>query len=293
MAKKFLILLVIALVISGVLELHSALNYRNEARQARQNVPPPKREEISLTFIEGLSNKELGDFLAQKGVVDSQSDFLAAVKNFSIEKYPFLPAQAAGNLQGFLYPDTYRFFKDITDRNITSSTAASDIVIDKLLATFGQKIPPDAAALAKAQGLSLYQAITLASIIEKETGREAISDEQKQGLDTERGIIAGIFYNRLKIGMALESDATVNYITGKNDPSVSEADTKINSPYNTYKYPGLPPTPISNPSLSSILAVLHPTQTNYMYFLHDQTTGKAYYAVTYEEHLANKQKYLK
>lgn len=293
MAKKFLISLIIALAVLGGLGLYGALKYRNDLRQARLNQPLPKKEEISLTFVEGLSNKEVAAFLEQKGAVDSAGSFLNDVKNFDAQKYLFLPKEARGDLQGFLYPDTYRFFKDITDRSVTSSTAASDIIIDKLLATFGQKIPADAASLAKAQGLSLYKAITLASIVEKETGREAVTDEQKQGLDAERGIIAGIFYNRLKVGMALESDATVNYVTGKNDPAVSTADTQINSPYNTYKYAGLPPTPIANPSLSSILAVLHPTQTDYMYFLHDQTTGKAYYAKTYDEQLQNKQKYLK
>ena len=294
MAKKFLLSLVIALIVLGSFSLYGALKYRNELRQARLNQPLPKKEEISLTFVEGLNNKEIAAFLAQKGVVDTADGFLKDVKDFDTTKYSaFLPKEAAGNLQGFLYPDTYRFFKDITDRSVTSSTAASNIVIDKLLTTFDEKIPADASQLAKAQGLSLYEAITLASIVEKETGREAVTGEQRQGLDAERAIIAGIFYNRLKIGMALESDATVNYVTGKNDPAVSSADTQINSPYNTYKYPGLPPTPIANPSLSSILSVLHPTQTDYMYFLHDQTTGKAYYAKTYDEQLANKQKYLK
>ncbi len=293
MRHKFLIIFSVLLVGLGVFGLRSALNQRNMARQAKQPAPQP-REEISLTFIEGLSNKELAGFLAKNHVVDSPNDFLTATKNFNAQEYSnFLPAAAAGNLQGFLYPDTYRFFKDITDRSETSNSEASNIVINKLLTTFGQKIPDDAVGLAKAQGLNLYQAITLASIIEKETGRTAITDEQKQGLDAERGIIAGIFYNRLKIGMALESDATINYITGKNDPAVSQADTKIKSPYNTYQNRGLTPTPIANPSLSSILAVLHPTETNYLYFLHDQNTGKAYYAKTYEEHLRNKQKYLK
>lgn len=295
MAKKILILFCLFLILVGVFGLYGALKYRADIRKARQQNLLAKKEEITLVFVEGLNNKELANFLSEKGVVDSADDFLAEIKNFNTLKYEsFLPKEAEGNLQGFLYPDTYRFFKNITDRRVTSGIQAADIVIDKLLTTFGQKIPNDAEVLAKAQGLkNFYQAVILASIIEKETGRTAVTAAQKQGLDEERKIIAGIFLNRLKIGMALESDATINYITGKNSPAVSSADTKINSPYNTYQTQGLPPTPIANPSLSSILAALNPTQTGYMYFLHDQTSGKAYYAKTYEEQLKNKQKYLR
>ena len=92
--------------------------------------------------------------------------------------------------------------------------------------------------------------------------------------------------------MPLQSDATVNFATQKNQPSPSQADTEVDSPYNTYKYKGLPPGPICNPSLNSIMAALYPTDTDYMYFLHNQKTGQAIFAKTYEEHLKNKQKYL-
>ena len=112
-------------------------------------------------------------------------------------------------------------------------------------------------------------------------------------LDEERRIVAGIFYNRLNAGMALQSDATINYFTGKNDPSPLLEDLEKNSPYNTYKNRGLPPTPIGNPSLSSITAVLNPTNTDYFYFLHKQPSGEPVYSRTFEEHVANKQKYLK
>ncbi len=93
--------------------------------------------------------------------------------------------------------------------------------------------------------------------------------------------------------MALQSDATVNYITKKNTPSVSTADTKVDSPYNTYLYQGMPPGPICNPSLSSLMAAVYPASTDYFYFLSDPQTGKAIYAKTFEEHILNKQKYLK
>jgi len=131
--------------------------------------------------------------------------------------------------------------------------------------------------------MSVFDIVTLASIVEKESGAS----------QQDREIIAGIFYNRLNAGMALESDATVNYVTKKKTPAISQADTQLDSPYNTYKYPGLPPGPISNPSLGSLMAALYPQKTDYVYFLTDPKTDRAVFAKTYDEHLANKQKYLK
>ncbi len=294
MSKKALIIFILILLVFGGFNIYSALKERDAARKASQN-PPPEREEITLRFIEGINNKELGALLKEQGIIDSVGDFSNLLKTFDTSKYQnFLPKEAAGDLQGFLYPDTYRFFRDIKDRKVTTSEEAAKIVIDKLLSTFGQRIPDNADLMAKKSGLkNFYQAVILASIIEKETGRTALTAAQKNSLEEERKIIAGIFYNRLNINMALESDATVNYITGKKDPAVLLADTKIKSPYNTYQNTGLPPTPICNPSLSSIMAALQPEESDYLYFLHDQTTGKAYYGKTYDEHLANKQKYLK
>jgi UPF0755 protein len=100
-----------------------------------------------------------------------------------------------------------------------------------------------------------------------------------------------VFYNRLKAGMPLESDATVSFVTGTSP--ISTADTQIDSPYNTYKYKGLPPGPICNPGLNSILAALYPTASDYLYFLTIPQTGRAVFAQTYDEHLKNKAEYLK
>ncbi|MCX6796968.1 MAG: endolytic transglycosylase MltG [Candidatus Doudnabacteria bacterium] len=173
------------------------------------------------------------------------------------------------------------------------SNKAGEELIKKALDNFCKKITPDMLSDIKARDLTLFDIITLASIIEKETGRNAITPQQKQMLDEERKIIAGIFYNRLNIGMALESDATINYITGRNNPSPTQEDLSVNSPYNTYKNKGLPPGPISNPSLSSIMAAIYPAQTDYFYFLHKQPSGEAVFSKTFEEHVKNKFKYLK
>jgi UPF0755 protein len=111
-------------------------------------------------------------------------------------------------------------------------------------------------------------------------------------MQKEREIVASVFYNRLEIGMALESDATVNYVTGKGDRSATIADTKIKSPYNTYQVKGLPPTPIANPGLGSLEAAINPATTDYIYFL-NKPDGEAVYAKTLAEHNANRQKYLR
>lgn len=290
MAKKILIALIIGLILSGGFGLYRALKYSQSSQQPPKELKAP---EITIRLIEGWTNKEIASYLEKEGIVPAE-DFLKAIKNFNPIGYEsFLPKKAKADLQGFLYPDTYRLFESLKDRSQNTPQAAAEQIITKLLKNFQAKLPEAAESLAKKQGLDLYEAVTLASIIEKETGRNSVTDAQRQGLDEERKIIAGIFYNRLAISMALQSDATVNYITGKSDPGISEADAKMDSPYNTYQRVGLTPTPICNPSLSSILASLNPTKTDYLYFLHDQKTGKAIYAKTYEEHLQNKQKYLR
>ena len=290
--KTFRVLLVIVLVAAAIFLFEKYQAHKLKQEQ-HQNSEKNKTEEISITLIEGWSNKEIGDYLQKQGIVTSV-DFLQTIKSYDTTEYDsFLPKEAKGKLQGFLYPDTYRLFKSTADRSITPAAVASEQILTKLLNNFKIKLPKDAENLAKKQGLSLYEAITLASIVENETGRNAFTAEQKAKLDEERKIIAGIFYNRLNSGVALQSDATINYITNKKDPAVSQADLEISSPYNTYRNKGLPPTPISNPSLSSILAVLEPAKTDYFYFLHKQPSGEAVYSKTFEEHVVNKQKYLR
>jgi len=291
--KKLLIIpgliIIVGLIASGLIYYRHRQNQWLAQKQAVEN---QKAEEITIRIIEGWSNREIAAYLEKQGIVPS-SEFLKALADFNTLKYQSLPKEAKGNLQGFLYPDSYRLFKSISDRTITTPQMAANTVIGKLLDTFEKRLPENAEALAKKQGLTLYEAITLASIIEKETGRNAVSAESKTKLDEERRIVAGIFYNRLNAKVALQSDATINYITGKNDPAPALTDLEADSPYNTYKHRGLTPTPIGNPSLSSINAVLNPTDTDYFYFLHKQPSGEPVYSKTFEEHVANKNKYLK
>ncbi len=289
MNKKVLIvtiiLFILAVFVSGLLA-YKFWKTKNQSNLAKQNIMLP---EISITLIEGWTIKDMADYMENQKLVKSEN-FLALTQNFAIDDYPLLAQNPQGaGLEGFLFPDTYRIFKPKAD----FSNKAGEELIKKALDNFCKKITPDMLSDIKARNLTLFDVVTLASIIEKETGRNAITPQQKQILDEERKIIAGIFYNRLNIGMALESDATINYITGRNNPSPTQEDLSVKSHYNTYKNKGLPPGPISNPSLSSIIAAIYPAQTGYFYFLHKQPSGEAVFSKTFEEHIKNKFKYLK
>ena len=150
-----------------------------------------------------------------------------------------------------------------------------------MLDNFSQKLEGNLTSKILAQKKSIFEIITLASIIEKEVRNP---EDMK--------MVADIFYKRLNKGMALQSDATVNYITGKGLLQPTLADTQIDNRYNTYKYPGLSLGPISNPGLSAIIAAIEPNSNPYYYFLTTKD-GAVIYSKTYEEHLRNKAKYLK
>jgi len=235
-----------------------------------------------VTIIEGKTNAQIATQLEKQNIV-AADDFLAALKENSYN-FAYKDIAAKYNYQGFLFPDTYEFAKDATAENLVA----------RMLSNFESKLSPQMKFDMAAKNLKLGDVITLASIIEKEVGRNKtnITADDIAAMQKERGLVASVFYNRLAIGMPLESDATVNYITGKSDRSVSIEDTKINSPYNTYVNKGLPPTPISNPGLDSIMAAIYPTDSEYLYFL-NAPDGTAYFAKTLAEHNANKAKYLK
>ncbi len=290
MPKKPFIVLGILVLILLLLSNYLLYDLKKQDKQRKLEIQNAKTEEIAITLIEGWNVKDIAHYLDKQGIVKAE-DFLKYQLEFDKSQYSFLQnVPKKYDLEGFLFPDTYRLFASIKNND---AKIASEAVIKKLLDNFENKLPESAEAKAVKQGLSLYEAITLASIVEKETGRNAATPESKVKLDEERKIVAGIFYNRLRTGMALESDATINYVTGKNLPSPTLEDLQINSAYNTYKYPGLPPGPIANPSLSSIEAVLNPIQTDYYYFLHKQPSGEPVYSKTFEEHVENKFKYLK
>jgi UPF0755 protein len=180
-----------------------------------------------------------------------------------------LPNKA--NLEGFLFPDTYRFYYD----------ADADDIVRKMLDNFEQKLSPDLASSIEKSGHSLFEIVTMASILEREVKSDA-----------DRRQVADIFWRRLKIGMRLQADSTVNYLIDGNSPALSYKDMQLNSTYNTYKYYGLPPGPICNPGLSAITAAINPEPNQYLYFLTDDQSN-VHFARTLDEHNKNKAQYLK
>jgi UPF0755 protein len=231
----------------------------------------------TVTIREGLRAEEVAHLLAVEGLAD-QEEFIHLVRDDAFH-YDFLrdrPATAPKTLEGFLFPDTYQF-------SVSVSTTA---LIDTMLQNFDRRVTIDMRKQALDNGLTLFQALTLASIVE----REAV-------LPDERPIIASVYLNRLRQGIYLESDPTVQYGKGYDastgiwwPPLKPEELRTVDSPFNTYIHAGLPPGPICNPGLASLEAVLNPAQTNYLFFL-AKGDGSHAFAETFEEHLANQQKY--
>ncbi len=225
--------------------------------------------EWQVTFPEGFSFQQMARRLADKGIV-TYEDFINKVKNGKFD-YEFLSDKPEGvSLEGYLFPDTYKFSLEVTPHQI----------IDKMLSNFDNKLTLQMREDIKNRGLTIYEAVTFASIIEKEVA----SDE-------DRKIVADIFYKRLDSGQHLQSCATVEYILGENKERLSYEDTQVESPYNTYLHPGFPPGPICNPGISALEAIIYPTSTEYLYFF-STPDDQIIYSQTFEEHQKNQQKYL-
>jgi len=245
-------------------------------------------DEISVTFLEGNTLEEYARLLEERGLVSS-AEFLAVASSGKFDKeYEFLSDKPAGrSLEGYLFPDTYNFKKG----------ASAEEIIRKMLNNFGRKFNDDLRREARKQGKSIFEIVIMASLVEGEVGRNLkpgskLSVEDLQKLSEERRLVAGVFYNRLRAGRALESDATISYITGNNRAAATLEETRMDHPYNTYRNPGLPPGPINNPSLDAILAAVYPAETDYFYFL-SKPSGEVVFSRTFEEHVANKAKFLK
>ncbi|MFZ6015846.1 MAG: endolytic transglycosylase MltG [Patescibacteria group bacterium] len=257
---------------AGEYEVAPGASYKLIARQLNMG---PTRNEITLQFIEGSDLKDWQAYLRERNVSETSITDLvgdtASGKPFAPalrEQYIFLkdlPEDAT--LEGYLFPDTYRVWQDQLPLGI----------VLKQLNEFDKQIQDLEDQIAK-DNRSLHEILTLASIVEKE-GRNK----------EERRNIARIFLNRLKIGMRLQSDATVNYVTGENRPRPTLDDLEIASPYNTYRNEGLPPGPICNPGKDALEAALNPADNDYYFYLHDEE-GNIYYARNAEEHKQNRYK---
>lgn len=218
---------------------------------------------VKFTIPEGFGIKEIAKRLADEGLVDEQ-EFLAEAKDFAPYDYMKKRPNVRYAAEGYLFPDTYVIHSDVSAEGIMKMMAED----------FNTRLTPALRQQAAAKGLSIHDLITLASLVEKEAR-----------YDEDRPIIAQVFFKRLQMGMPLQSDTTLQYLMAGPKEDVSIADTKIDSPYNTYQHEGLPPGPIASPGMKSILAVLNPANTDYLYFVADRQ-GHNHYSQTYDEHLA-------
>jgi UPF0755 protein len=231
---------------------------------------PPKIDEVTVTFPEGMRIEEYATRLKESGVIDNEDAFVQATKeSYDFDFLRFRPSGVG--LEGYLFPDTYRFVRGSKPRDI----------ITRMLQNFDRQLTPEMRAQAEAQRRTIHQIVTLASIIEKEAQKPE-----------ERPTVAGVYVNRLDRDMPLQADPTVQYVIGtpgnwwpKDNVVLADA-LKKPGPYNTYLTPGLPPGPIANPGLASLKAALNPEKHDYLYFV---AKGDGYHAFarTLDEHNAN------
>ncbi|SHK08253.1 endolytic transglycosylase MltG [Desulforamulus aeronauticus] len=226
----------------------------------------------TFTIPEGYTLKQITNSLADKGLIREElfSDLLVTGKY----DYPFLKGLPTGEkrLEGYLFPETYNISLDSTEKDIINvMLAGMDRQIKEL------KLEERARAL----NLTLHQVMTIASMIEREASK-----------DEDRTLISSVIHNRLRKDMLLQIDATVEYALGGHREKIYYKDLEVDSPYNTYKYKGLPVGPIAAPGKESLVAAVTPAQTEYLYYL-AKPDGYHVFAKTYAEHMQNKAKYIK
>ena len=220
---------------------------------------------VWVTVPEGFTAQQIAHRLQARGF-GSAADFLDVVTHQSL----LVDSTLTSSLEGYLYPDTYQF----------RHGASAEAIAELMTGQFRKKLPKDWQRAARRLGYTLPEIITLASIIEREAK-----------VDAERPLMAGVYYNRLRLGMPLEVDATIEYALPKHKSVLHYRDLEIDSPYNTYTHTGLPPTPISNPGLRSIAAALHPAHTDYLYYVY-AGNGHHHFSRTLDEQKAAEQRYL-
>jgi len=224
-----------------------------------------------VTIPEGLTINQIADLLDKQEVVNKK-DFIAATKS---RKYR-INGKDVKNLEGYLLPETYDFPKRFD----------ADDIVGRMIGEFNGVVVPEYKKKKDSlpEKLSLAKIVIMASLVEREAQ-----------VPSERPIIASVYYNRLKKGMLLQCDATVQFALGKNKPVLKYSDLEVDSPYNTYKYRGLPPGPIANPGFDSIKAVLNPQKTDYLYYVRNdkKNDGSHVFSKTLAEHNRAIKKYQK
>ena len=243
---------------SGTFALHTDMT----PRDALETLVYGNTVVIRFVIPEGFSVRDIAARLEDEGLVKAD-DFIALAKDY--RPYPYVEAHEGVRYaaEGFLFPDTYE---------INGSFDANKIM-EMMAENFDRRLTQEMRDRAREMNLSVYELVTLASLVEKEAYHEE-----------DRPIIAQIFLKRLRVGMPLQADPTVQYLLDAPKEDLLYRDTEIDSPYNTYQNIGLPPGPIANPGTASLMAVLYPADTDYLYFVADRD-GNNYYATNYADHL--------
>ena len=253
---------------AGEYKLSTAMSALDIAHELQDATP----EEVTFVILPGWRMEEIAESLSTSGLPITYDEFLSAAKTPPPD-FDFLAG--ASSVEGFLYPDSYIFSRSIS---------SAEEMIGGMLRNFATHLTPDLTNGFEQQGLTVYQAVTLASMVE----REAVQEE-------EQALIASVYLNRFKVGMKLDADPTVQYAIGYNilqrtwwTNPLSLLDLQINSVYNTYIYDGLPPTPIANPSLGALRAIASPAETTYLFF-RAKCDGSGFheFSETFDEHLQN------
>lgn len=227
-----------------------------------------KRDTVKITIPEGYEIKEIAAAFEKAGIVKKEAFLEASQKSYP--EYDFLKnlPNRTVKLEGYLFPDTYEFARDVT----------AEQIVRKMLDRFGDVFDSNMRKKAAEMKLSVDQVITMASIVEREAK-----------LANERNLVSAVFYNRIKKSMRLESCATVQYALGERKEKLLYADLEIKSPYNTYRNDGLPIGPIANPGKASIDAALNPANVNYLFFVaKEDGSGAHAFTITYDEFLKEK-----
>jgi UPF0755 protein len=228
----------------------------------------PNVETFWITVVEGLRIEEILDSIAEQSDY-SVEELTATLLEASVESALLPePADELRDWEGLLFPDTYEFVAD----------AGPEGILARMASTLEERVESIEESRLEELGLTPYQAMVVASLVEAEAK-----------VDEDRGPIASVIYNRLELGMALEIDATVLYALGQRGGALTFADLEVESPYNTYRNPGLPPTPIGTPGLESLRAALDPPETDFLYYVLTDASGSHSFTDDYDEFLRLKQ----
>ncbi|MGI5911935.1 MAG: endolytic transglycosylase MltG [Syntrophomonadaceae bacterium] len=242
---------------------HYSFNQSLSLAEIAQRIAAGQVIKIKITIPEGYTVNEIGAMLSEKQLCTQEAWQKAVQANYPYDFLNKVPSEAKQKLEGFLFPDTYYIEKG----------ASSQDIVEIMLQNFASIWDKEFAQQAKAKNMDVFETIILASLIEE----EAMHDD-------ERVTISGVIKNRLQKGMYLQLCPTVLYCIDEKKTELSNADLDIESPYNTYRNPGLPPGPIANPGKASIAAALNPEENEYFFYV-AKGNGTHYFSRTFDEHL--------